>query len=305
MTKNKGKKYSLTDFFVGYFENVGKLTLANLMICVPMAFFGGIIYVLSLFGLLNIFSLFLFIPLISPFVGGLFYVCLKVVRGQKLSLFKDYIKGIKENALYFFLDSLIFYFVGIGMFITFSYYRTGIEGAAMFISFFLSLIGLLFFICFQNNILTMSVSVKLKFSEIIKNSVVLVVTGLFGHFKTILSISLIAIILYTMNVVAGNAIVILIVGAISTLFFLPVLCTYIIVFNTYQAIEKQIVLPYQEETENAAVKKSNNFSEITPAEIKELRVLAKGPDDEYVSFRGRMLRRSTIRRLIENHSDVE
>lgn len=305
MTKNKGKKYSLTDFFVGYFENVGKLTLANLMICVPMAFFGGIIYVLSLFGLLNIFSLFLFIPLISPFVGGLFYVCLKVVRGQKLSLFKDYIKGIKENVLYFFLDSLIFYFVGIGMFITFSYYRTGIEGAAMFISFILSLIGLLFFICFQNNILTMSVSVKLKFSEIIKNSVVLVVTGLFGHFKTILSISLIAIILYTMNVVAGNAIVILIVGAISTLFFLPVLCTYIIVFNTYQAIEKQIVLPYQEETENAAVKKSNNFSEITPAEIKELRVLAKGPDDEYVSFRGRMLRRSTIRRLIENHSDVE
>ncbi len=305
MTKNKGKKYSLTDFFVGYFENVGKLTLANLMICVPMAFFGGIIYILSLFGLLNIFSLFLFIPLISPFVGGLFYVCLKVVRGQKLSLFKDYIKGIKENALYFFLDSLIFYFVGIGMFITFSYYRTGIEGAAMFISFILSLIGLLFFICFQNNILTMSVSVKLKFSEIIKNSVVLVVTGLFGHFKTILSISLIAIILYTMNVVAGNAIVILIVGVISTLFLLPVLCTYIIVFNTYQAIEKQIVLPYQEETENAAVKKSNNFSEITPAEIKELRVLTKGPDDEYVSFRGRMLRRSTIRRLIENHSDVE
>lgn len=303
MTKNKGRKYTLADFFVGYFENIGKLTLVNLMICVPLAVLGGIFYLLGSAGMLSIFILFLFFPFIAPFAAGLFYICFRVVRGKKISVFKDFIKGIRENSLYFFLDSLIFYFVGIGMYIAFSYYRTGLEGAAMFISFFMSLIGLLFFICFQNNILTMTVSVKLKFSEIIKNSVVLVVTGLFGHFKTMLSISLIAIILYTMNVVAGNAYVILAVGAVSVLLFLPVLCTYIIVFNSYQAIEKQIVIPFQEESDRVKEKKSNDLSHITPEEIKELRRLVNGADDEFVSFRGRMLRRSTIRRLVENHKD--
>ena len=304
MTKNKKRKLTLADFFVGYFENIGRLTLVNLLVCVPMAVLVTAFYFLNTAGFLSLFILFLIFPAMSPFFGGLFYICFKVVRGQKFRPIKDFFKGVKENSLYFFLDSLIIYIFGSGFYITFSFYRMGLEGTLMIISFILSVIVLLFFICFQNSVLTMTVSVKLGFPDIIRNSAVLVVTGLFGHFKTLLSISLIAVIMFTINMAAGNAFIILIVAIISTVLFLPVLIAYIIVFNAYQAIEKQIIIPYQEEVEKKNERKANDFSSVTDEDIIELKKLAKGSDDEFVSFRGRMLRRSTVKKIIETHSDM-
>ena len=73
------RKYGLTDFMKGYFDSIGKVTLANLLYCIPLAVFLGIIMlVFKLTGEMNLFGLFLIVPLMSPFTAGLMYICRKL-----------------------------------------------------------------------------------------------------------------------------------------------------------------------------------------------------------------------------------
>lgn len=300
MSSKKNRKYTLVDFFSGYFENIGSLTLVNLIFCLPLTIILSIMFFLNNTGINNIFVSFLLIPLMSPFSGGLFYICKKTVREEKISPLRDFLYGIRLNALYFFLDSVIVYVIVIGLYISFSYYRTGLEGMIMIVSFIFSLIFLLFFISFQNNIMTMIVSVKLNFGEILKNSVLMVMGGFFYQIKNILSFSLIAIIMYSVCVFAGNIFVIAVVLIIPIFLFLPVFSCYIIVFNTYQPIEKQVIIPY----ENEYSKTSDPVSSISSGEdLDELEKLSKGDPDEFVFYKGKMIKRRTVRRILEVHKN--
>ena len=68
MTKNKKPKYSFTQFFFNYFDNLGEMTLINLIMCIPIAVFTGLMVLTAyLTGQINIFVLFLGIPVTAPF----------------------------------------------------------------------------------------------------------------------------------------------------------------------------------------------------------------------------------------------
>ena len=43
------KKYSLADFFSGYFDSFVKMLLVNIFYCIPLAVFSGIIFVIFYF----------------------------------------------------------------------------------------------------------------------------------------------------------------------------------------------------------------------------------------------------------------
>ena len=43
------KKYSLAEFFSGYFDNFGNMLLVNLFYCIPLAVFSGIMFAVFYF----------------------------------------------------------------------------------------------------------------------------------------------------------------------------------------------------------------------------------------------------------------
>lgn len=306
MEKNKvkNKKLTLADFFGGYFENIGKMTLVNIMFCIPLAFYIAIMFLLNNFGINNIFVIFLAIPFLSPFFAGLFYVSRKVTMDEELKPLKDFLKGIKENMLYFLINSVIIYIVVIGLVLTFSFYRTGLNDSMMIASFVMTLFFTLFFLFFENSFLTMTVTVELKCGDIIKNSVLLVLKGLGGHIKTILSFAFMSVIIYSVFMFAGNIYFRMGIILILTLLFLPIMCSYIVVFNSYKTLKKHIIDPFIEEQnyQNEISENINSLDEeLYAADIEKLETLSKGDENEFVFLNGKMIKRKTIINMLDKY----
>lgn len=310
MEKNKvkNKKFTLSDFLGGYFENIGKITLANILFCIPLALYIAIILLLGNLGVNNIFVSFLGIPFLSPFFAGLFYVSRKITMDEGLRPLKDFLKGIKENWLYFLIDSIIVYIVVIGLVITFSFYRTGLSDSMITASFVMTVFFTLFFFFFENSLLTMTVTVDLKFGDIVKNSVLLVLKGLGGHIKTVLSFAFMSIIIYSLFMFAGNIYLVVAILSLITLLFLPVMCSYIIVFNSSKTLKKYIIDPFIEEQVNQDKTSENVNSaedELYYTDIEKLEALAKGDENEFVFLNGKMIKRKAIMNMIDKYKSQE
>ncbi len=307
MEKNqtKYKKMTLSDFLGGYFENAGKLTLVNMLFCIPVAVFAVIIYLLYNFGVNNIFIIFLAIPFLSPFFAGLFYVVRRVTIGEEIHPVKDFIKGIKENSFYFLINSIVLYIISIGLFVTFSFYGTGLNDSFMTVLFGMTIFFTLFFLFFENSFLTMCVTVDLKLGDIVKNSVLLVIKGIAGHLKTVISFAFTAVIIYSIFMFARNIYLILAIMSILTILLLPVMCSYIIVFNSYKTLKKHVIDPYVEEKKyQDEISKNNNADdELYYEDIEKLRSLSKGDENEFVFLNGKMIKRKTVINILKKYDN--
>ena len=307
MENTRNRNFTLSEFLGGYFENIGKITLTNLFFCIPLAFYVGIMFLINSIGINNIFVSFLAIPFLSPFFAGLFYVSRRITIGEELHPVRDFIKGIKDNFLYFLINSAILYIIVIGLVITFSFYSMGISDSMMLTSFVMTLIFTVFFFFFENSLLSMAVTVDLKFMDIIKNSVLLVFKGIAGHIKTLLSFAFISIILYSVFMFAGNIYLAAAIMAIITLLFLPIMYSYVIVFNSYKTIKKYIIAPYieQQKSQNKISKAVNRSNEdLYAADIEKLRSLSEGDENEFVFLNGKMIKRKTITDILKKY-DLE
>lgn len=291
---SKKRKYGFVDFFGGYIDNLGQLTIVNLIFCVPMIFFIGILYLLNMAGFVNLPIILLAIPFMSPFLAGLFYVVLKVTRQEKIKPVRDFVKGIKENARYFLINSVIVYIITFGLSLAFSLYYSAESNVFLILSFIFTIIFTVFFVFMENSILTMTVSVELKFFDMIKNSVVLVPGGFLNHLKVLLSFIALAIFMLTFNMFSRGILRIVMI-VIPFLLFLPVFSAYIIVFLTYQSVEMRVIEPFQPQDEN----KGKDDDYMADMNTEELEKLAQGDPDEFVYLNGKMLRRSAIKKMLE------
>ncbi len=307
MEKNSkvNRGFTLSDFFGAYFENFGKITLVNLLFCIPLAVFTGITFLLSTEGINNIFVSFLSIPFLSPFFAGLFYVCRRITIGEVLHPVKDFIRGIRENFVYFIVNSIILYIVVISLFLTFSFYSTGLKDSMMIVSFVMTIIFTLFFMFFENSFLTMAVTVELKPGDIIRNAVLLVFKGIAGHSKTILSFAFMGIVVYSIFMFARNIYLIAAIMCLITLLFLPTMSSYIIVFNSYETLKKHIIDPYIEEQKNKdRISADTNTieEELYAADIEKLKELSKGDENEFVFLNGKMIKRKNIINMLKMYN---
>ena len=310
MEKNKvkNKKYTLSDFLGGYFENIGKMTIVNMLFCIPLAFYIGIMFLLNCFGINNIFVLLLAIPFLSPFSAGLFYVSRKITMDEELKPVKDFIKGIKENVLYFLINSVIVYIVTAGLFITFSFYVTGLSDSMMTASFVMTVFFTIFFLFFENSLLSMIVTVDLKLGDIIKNSVLLVLKGLGGHIKTILSFAFLFMIIYSLFMFTRNIYFIAVFMSVIILLFLPIMCSYIIVFNSYKTLKRHIIEPFiEEQNKQNKISEDTNLveEELYAADIEKLEALSKGDENEFVFLNGKMIKRKAIINMLDKYKSEE
>ena len=73
---------------------------------------------------------------------------------------------------------------------------------------------------------------------------------------------------------------------------------YIIIYNSYQTVDKYIIVPFSEEAKRARQKEldKQRDEELT---IEDLESLAEGDPEEYVFLNGKTVKRKTVLRMIE------
>ena len=304
MSVSNSRKYSLSDFFSGYFSNYGRLLLANLFFCIPLAVFITVLALLSNFlGGLSWFIIFLLIPFMSPFFAGLANVCRKVTADRSVRPVKDFFKGIKENWLFYLINSVLLYALTSGMFVMLALNSQSDSGAVTAYLIIVSLTSLLFLLI-EFSALTMSVSVELHFVDVFKNSFILIVKGFVNHLKTLFALLFIAFLMYSLAAVINSLVPMLVVYGVLTLLSLPALIMYVIIYNSYQTVDKHIIAPFSEETKRARQKEldKQRDEELT---IEDLEPLAVGDPEEYVFLNGKTVKRKTVLRMIEVRKNAE
>lgn len=299
MSKNYLQYYRLTNFFTRYFKNFPALLLVNLLFCIPAAVFGFILFLMIRFtGSVSSYVLLTCIPLLSPFLAAVSDVCKKVTTDCTIQPIKDFYNGMRKNAKYFLIYSIFVYIISAGLWITFSFYNNFAGNPIVNVSCILSVVAALFFLLMSFTINVMIVSVKLNFKEMIKNSIWLIISGFANHLKILLSLFLVFGVVYIIAYLPLPSATLWGIYAVLTLTVLPVLVVYIIVFNAYQIVEKNVIDTYKHNTP-----KQNFPSESQNFSYQELKHLAEGNPDEYVSVGGRILKRSTIAKMAEAHKN--
>ena len=298
MSETKTRKYSLSDFFANYFSNFGRLLLVNLMFSVPLAVFvGGIVAYTYFKGEMSWFIVLLIIPLMSPFFAGLTNVCRKLTAYKKFNPIKDYFGGIKSNWLFFLVNSILLYALSVGLMFIVMLRRQSDSGAVVMYM-VIMLLSVALFLFMELSALVMSVTLDIGFSDVIKNSMVMVVKGFFNHLKTIFGLMFVAFIVYSVLALINQMIPVLIVSGVLTVTVLPAMIMYIISYNSYQTIEKHIILPYSKEVQMEKQAKLEKEKEDAMT-IQELEPLSKGDPDEYILFNGKTVKRKVILQMIE------
>ena len=300
MTKKDWKpQYSFSRFFFNYFDNLGSLTLINLFMCIPLFAFAAVMWFVSQnLGYVSGFIVLAAIPLMSPFYAGAFYVSSRLTRREDVS-FKDFIKGMKQNWISFLINSIFVYIITAGLYITFSFYRGGFGNPAIMCAFVVSLIFTLFFLFFEFGLMTMLVTVDIKISDALKNSVILVAGGLSEHCKALVSLLLVFFAVYSSLALSGGALAAIIILSVMCLLFLPMLSAYIVVYHVYRAVERIVISPF-EERHPKSVKPENDAAETISQE--KLAELSVGDPEEYVYLNGRMIKRKFVVKMLEVHS---
>ncbi len=293
------RKYNLTDFFGNYFGNFGRLLVANLLFCLPLAVFvGGLMLVAQLASGVSIFLVFMLIPLMSPFFAGLTNVCRKLTATRSVRPVKDFFSGLKSNWLFFLVNSILVYIFTVSIWASVQLFR-GMGMSMEIIAFIITIVlTAILFICVELSAVVMAVSVDLKFTEIIKNSFILVLKGFTNHLKTLFSLFFAVTLVYSLVVLIREPITLSVILGLFTLTVLPTLMMYIIVYNSYQTVERLVIKPYEQQKKDEPVRQLD-LRQDESLTIEDLEPLAKGDPEEYVFLNGKTIKRKTVLRMIE------
>lgn len=294
------RKYSLGDFFSCLMSNFGRLLLANILFCIPLAAFTGLFVFIMLQHGISVFVVFLLIPIMSPFSAGLINVCRKITANRRCRAFKDYFDGIRNNWKFFLINSVFLYILSVSIWASTSFFAQNNSGIMIMLMIFMILTAVLF-ILIELSAVVMAVSVELKFADIIRNSLIMVINGFTNHLKTLLSLLFMTSILYSIVVLLPTPLVSLIVLIVLTVTVVPATAFMILVYNSYQNVEKIVIKPYlkqkQEEARNRLEKEKEES-----LTVEDLLPLSVGDPEEYVFLNGKTVKRKTIIKMIEVRS---
>ncbi len=298
MSETRTRKYSLSDFFVNYFSNFGRVLIVNLLFAVPLAVYAGGIITLTYYQEeISWLIVLLGIQFMSPFFAGLTNVCRKLTAEKTFRPIKDYFGGIKENWLFFLINSMFLYALSVGMFFIIPLSRqSGSSAVLMYL--IIMILSMAVFLFMDLSAVVMTATLDIGFADVIRNSMVMIIKGFFNHLKTLFALMFVAFVVYSIIALINNLVAGLIIAGVLVILLLPTLTMYIITYNSYQAIEKHIILPYSEEVQREKLAKIEKEKEDAMT-VDDLLPLAKGDPDEYVMFNGKTVKRKVVLQMIE------
>ncbi len=298
-SNNNSRDRSLANFFSNVLsKNLKTLFLANLLFDIPLVISAGIIGLITYFsGGIYFFVVALIIPLTAPFTAGLFYIVRNIVRGNEVRVARDFKRGIKDNAFQFFIQGIVNYFVFSGFYITFEFYRNDLSNPVIITALVMSIIVALIYLFMTFNMGMMTVTVELKSVNIYKNALLLSFIAIAQNGKTLLALLFIGALMFLLFIMIGNMLAITCVFAVLILLILPALVTLIIGYNSYFSVNDFIInSKSNKDKQNADKPKEKVLPQLSREELIEY---SEGDPDEYIYIDGKMVKRSTVRKMLE------
>lgn len=308
---------ALTNFFSSLFHNFPKLMLTNLLFAVPFALFFGIFWLINtLTGINSNFILFLTAIPLFPFFAGVTQVTAHLARGESdISVFANFVSGVKENFLRFLIHGVVFYAA-----IFFSYYSIvmyssfGKYNSMFYMLLAVSIIVSVFFLFAFFYIPSMTVTFDISMKNIYKNSALMTFGEIKHNIFAVFGLFVMFLICATVLFCCSNSIAVIVATIILALFFVPSLMSFIINSAVYKRMysmvagndkEKSLIDKkienrkngkfYDDEPEKPSI--ADSFSDVDIDESKD--------GDEYIYYNGKMIKRSVLLKLKNNSESKE
>ncbi len=231
----------------------------NLLFCIPVIVDAVLVFLLNLAVPYLLVDL-LPVILLFPFIGGLTYVTRNYAREEHAFILSDFMDAVKNNWKAFLIDGAVIY--GVAVVLTFSipfYMQASQKNVLTAVACGICiLIGMLFLFS-QYYAPVLIVTFDLKFSQILKNSLIFAIAGLGRNLLITLLLGILVLLLYLSQIMPLTIIIAVCFG----IFLLFSYSSYLINFTVYPLIDKMMIQPYlkQQEKENGKKEEEKNSSD--------------------------------------------
>ena len=311
---NERKKLRFEVFIDRYFSNFGRILLTNILFAIPSFAFIGLFYLLSdwLFhGFSTIFMMLSIIPL-YPFYAGVVKVSRNLARGDSdVPVCSTYFAALKDNFLLFLLHGAVVAAAVIFSYASISFYISLISVswvmiAVLVVSILIALLAL--YASFYLPL--MSVTYDIKPLYLYKNSFLMA----FGEFKNnlfaTLALLIVSAIFMTMTAFSPSVTVLLIIiGALWSL-LVPATVTFSYIFFIYDGMVNMIRSkdhshPDADEPADTATPAEKLRASIEEDDFSDIDVSKLRDTDDFIFHNGRMVKQSTLLRLVKERQQRE
>lgn len=221
------------------------LSKLNLLFCIPVAVVAMLVYLLNLVVPYLIIDL-LPVILLFPFIGGLTYVTRNYVREEHAFIYSDFKDAVKNNWKAFLIDGVVVYLVTAILMVSIPYYLNAapkgiLSSVAAGICI---LIGMLVLFS-QYYAPVLIVTFDLKIGQILKNSLIFAILGLWRNILVTFLLGVLILLLYLSQIMPLTIIIAVCFG----IFLMFSYSSFLINFSVYPLINKMMIEPYKKQHE--------------------------------------------------------
>lgn len=303
--------------FSNLFRNFPRLILTNLLFAVPLgAFFALFWWLTVLFAISSDYAvlvqLLMVIP-VFPFYAGVVKITAKMVLGEeRVPVVRTFFGAVKENFLRFLVHGVIFYAAVVFSYVSVSLYIRLLSQSTLFVGpLIISVIVILFFTFMFFYIPAMTVTFDIPMKYIYKNSLLMSYGELKKNFIALLGLLLVFVVSTTFLIACyGSPVAVVIVTVILAAVLVPSIASFIIHSAVYERMY-QMITDKSSRAEAIDAKIQETKTGVKPAAKDEMKEALKNfeidesvPDDEYIYFNGRMMKKSVIVKLKQESEEV-
>ena len=313
--ENERKRLKFEVLLERYFSNFHRILFTDFIFAVPSAVLFAAFYFLNsiLFrdSIVVPFLLLSVIPL-YPFFAGVVMVCRNIARGESdVPVFRSFCGAVKDNFLPFLLHGVLIYSASMLSVLSISLYVSMLSVSWLFYGLlFFCIVISLFLLYTAFYIPLMSITYDLPLRYVYKNSFLMS----FGEFKNnlfaTLALAVVFGICFTAVAFIISGIAKIIVIAALWVLLIPATCTFMVVFFIYDGMtsiirdKDELSRELSDSIEKSIARKNNGQNANTVEEdFSDIDVSSLKDTDDYIFHNGRMVKQSTLLRMIRERDN--
>ena len=300
--------------FSNLFRNLPRLMLTNLLFAVPLGAFLALFWylttVLPLSDMQASMMILLTIILVFPFYAGVVKVTAKISTGEeKVAVIKNYFSAVKDNFLRFLVHGVVLYVVVVLSVVSVNIYLNLIKENSIFIGpLIISIIIMIIFLFIFFYIPAMTVTFDIPMRYIYKNSFLMSYGEIKNNFIGLIGLFLLLAFSSTLLIACqGSYIAVIIVTVVLAALFVPAIAAFIINSAVYSRMYEMITdkSARNQEIDAKIDSKLNERKKPAPSvdreeylrSVRDFQIDESLPDDEYIYFNGKMMKKSVLMKL--------
>lgn len=302
--------------FTNLFRNLPKLILTNLLFAVPLAAFTALFWFLTrLLPVSETYAPFIMLAAVIPvfpFYAGIVKVTAKMAMGEEnVAVFSNFFGSVRENFLRFLVHGTVLYFVVLLSYVSFNLYLRLISQNSLFMGpLIITILIILFLIFMFFYVPAMTVTFNIPMRYIYKNSFLMSYGELKHNFIGLLGLVFLSAVCTTVLIACyGSPVAVVVTTVLLVALIIPSVAAFIIHAAVYRQMYQMITGKSTREAavkgsqvrENDSVQSNREFME----SVRAFELDDSLPDDEYVYFNGKMVKKNVIKKLKREAEESE